>query len=166
MARRPRTLYEFVDPEDLDEDAPPSADDAPASIPGELRGRTAPRVGAGLALCAGVLLVAVGASHFRRHDSSPTTGGATPAIGTGRAPRVAPPDRVRHPVRRSRARRHAQHPKVKLQGPHIAPHAQPVAITPHWRAPTVRIRSPRVTPSPRRTPPVSSQAPLEFGFER
>src|SRR3954451_1945206 len=81
MARRQRTLYEFVDPDEL-ATGEIASETREASAGAEPRRITAGRVAAALALLVGVVLFAVGVWKLRSPLNSVAHGGAPSAVRT------------------------------------------------------------------------------------
>src|SRR3954447_1143494 len=166
MARRPRTLYEFVDPDELVADDPSATEATPSTTALPRRNRGG-RIAACLALLTGTALFAVGVwqlrSPLRSAEPGRTAGFAHTVPGS-----VLPAARVRR-ARSHRARRRAPASR-RSQGPHLTP--QPRRVATEKAATAVRIApvsvpgAVGVTPPPTYRPPVASRATTEFGFGR
>jgi hypothetical protein len=166
MARRQRTLYEFVDPDELAREEVVSETDGPSANARQRR-NAGGRVVAGLALLAGLALFVVGVLELRSPLTSVADGDAPSATRTvqrsvlpvshARRPRSRRAHRRARTERLARSRVRAQRvPRPEHPAPmHRAP-VQPVAPR-HWSVP-------RVTPTQTRMAPASRGA-SEFGFE-
>jgi hypothetical protein len=167
MARRQRTLYEFVDANELagDESLQPAEEPAPKN---PTRSNIPSRVAAALALVAGAVLFAVGVMALR----SPMTSVAHDARSLAHVRHTVLPAAPRRPVRHNRARRthHASAARRRAPRPltprvrrHAAAVIRPVA-PPAASAPPVVAR-----PVMRRsivTVRATPDSATEFGFER
>jgi len=168
MARRQRTLYEFVDPDALAAGEIASETRAP-SPSAERRRFAAGRVAAGLALLAGTVLFAAGVWQLRSPLSSVANGDAPSAMGTVQRSLLPGAD-VRHarPIRRRRRPRRElstqQRPTVQRPSRHqsLAPRRTARIQTPPTSPPVaLRATSRRLFRAP-----AASQSAREFGFER